>query len=131
MARGGAKPKPVHLRLVDGTHNVTRHGDRAKAREQVERNAQAFGKIGKPSRLLGAHAKEAWKKWIEPANWLDASREAAAIAFCNLWHEMQEAPRQFPAAKYGQWRALMSELGLTDERNRGEAQEDKDEFLDA
>jgi hypothetical protein len=42
-----------------------------------------------------------------------------------------EAPRMFQAAKHGQMRAYMSELGLTDERNRGNEQGDeKDEFFD-
>lgn len=130
MAARGARPKPAHLRLVDGTHNVTRHGDRAKTRDKVEAAAAKFGKLSKPSDLLGPHAQKAWKKWIEPATWLDASREAAALAFCNLWHEYREAPRVFPAAKHGQMRAYMSELGLTDERNRSESEEEKDEFFD-
>jgi len=122
MARG-PKPRPPALRIVDGTFRPARHGDRDKVREAAERHARAFGKLGKPPRLLGHHAREAWKKWIEPATWLDCSKEMAAIALCNLWQEMQEAPRQFPAAKYGVLRALMGELGLTDERKRVEVEE--------
>jgi hypothetical protein len=45
-------------------------------------------------------------------------REPAAIAFCELWQEFRFAPTSFPASKHGQMRAYMSELGLTDERNR-------------
>jgi hypothetical protein len=64
--------------------------------------------------------------------WLDASREPAAIAFCELWQEFTFAPTAFPAAKHGQLRAYMSELGLTDERNRvlDEGKKDKNEFFD-
>jgi hypothetical protein len=51
-----------------------------------------------------------------PAGW--TPREGAAIAFCELWQEFRDGPRMFPAAKHGQLRAYMSELGLTDERNR-------------
>ena len=41
------------------------------------------------------------------------------------------APTAFPAAKHGQMRAYMSELGLTDERKRMDDEpEDKDEFFD-
>lgn len=122
MARG-PKPRPPALRLVDGSFRPSRHGDPAKVRERAERHARAFGKLGKPMGLLGSHAREAWKRWIEPATWLDCSREATAIAFCNLWHEMQEAPRQFPAARHNVMRAFMSDLGLTDERRRGEIEE--------
>lgn len=117
MAKPGARPKPGHLRLVTGVHRKTRHGDEAKAKEAVENSASKFGKLEKPSHLKGAGAI-AWKRYIEPAGWLDASREPAAIAFCELWQEFRNSPTNFPAAKHGQLRAYMSELGLTDERNR-------------
>src|SRR5690349_8533146 len=117
MAARGAKPKPGHLRLVDGTHRTTRHGDESKAREAVETSISAFGKLTKPKHLKG-EASAGWKRYIEPASWLDASREPAAIAFCELWSEFRFNPTGFPAAKHGQLRAYMSELGLTDERNR-------------
>ncbi len=130
MATRGAKPKAVKLRLVDGTHRPTRHGDTAKAKEAVEEIAATFGKLKKPSSLKGA-AAIAWKKFIEPAGWLDGSREPAAIAFCELWREFTFNPTGFPASKHGQMRAYMSELGLTDERNRGDhgSKKEEDEFF--
>lgn len=131
MAKRGAKPKPAHLRLVDGTRNVTRHGTENELREAVEKAAASFGKLTRPKHLK-SFGLEAWKKYIEPAGWLDASREPAALAFCELWQEFRFAPMSFPAAKHGQLRAYMSELGLTDERNRvlDESKKDKDEFFD-
>jgi hypothetical protein len=131
MATKGAKPKAAHLRIVDGTHRNTRHGDVAEAQDAIEKAAAAFGKLKRPKHLK-SHAAEAWKKYIEPAGWLDASREPAAIAFCELWQEFRFAPVSFPAAKHGQLRAYMSELGLTDERNRvlDDSKKEKDEFFD-
>jgi len=132
MAARGAKPKAAHLRLVDGTHRKTRHGEVADAQEAVEKSATAFGKLSRPTHLKG-HGLAAWKKYIEPAGWLDASREPAAIAFCELWQEFRFAPVSFPAAKHGQLRAYMSELGLTDERNRTldeRKNKEKDEHFD-
>jgi hypothetical protein len=41
-----------------------------------------------PAHFVG-HAKEAWEKYIKPAFWLDATREPAAIAFCELWQEFR------------------------------------------
>lgn len=117
MAARGAKPKSAHLRLIDGTHRNTRHGDRDEVLAAAEASAVAFGPLVKPRRIKGAGAA-AWKRYIEPAGWLDASREAAAIAFCELWHEFMDGPKNFPASKHGQMRAYMAELGLTDERNR-------------
>jgi hypothetical protein len=70
-----------------------------------------------PTGFKGEAAK-AWKRYIASAGWLDSTREAAAIAFCELWQEFRFAPTSFPASKHGQMRAYMSELGLTDERNR-------------
>lgn len=130
MATRGAKPKPAHLRIVDGTTNVTRHGPEAKARKQVEEAVEAFGKLVQPRHLKGEAAK-AWKRYIAPAGWLDGSKEPAAIAFCELWDQFMESPAHFVAAKHGQLRAYMSELGLTDERNRSKADDEKgDEFFD-
>ena len=130
MATRGAKPKPVALRLVDGTHNVTRHGNAAKAKEATEAVVASFGKLTRPKAMKG-EALAAWKRYIEPADWLDGSREPAAIAFCELWQEFRFAPVVFPASKHGQLRAYMSELGLTDERNRaaGGDEKKKDEFF--
>lgn len=130
MASRGAKPKAAHLRLVDGTHRATRHGSEEDAKKLVAAAAQQFGKLARPKHLKG-EAFGAWKKYIEPASWLDASREPAAIAFCELWQEFRFAPTSFPASKHGQMRAYMSELGLTDERNRlAKEDEEKDEFFD-
>ena len=131
MAARGAKPKPARLRLVDGTHNVTRHGNAKAAREKVEQAVAVFGKLARPKNLRG-EALAAWKKYIEPAAWLDGSREPAAIAFVELWAEFRFNAIGFPASKHGQMRAYMSELGLTDERNRGEVEKkDEDEFFGA
>lgn len=130
MAKRGAKPKPAHLRLVDGTHRTTRHGDAGAARQMVEETVASFGKLERP-RGLTRDAIAAWKKYIEPAGWLDGSREPAAIAFCELWSEFRRSPSAFPASKHGQLRAYMSELGLTDERNRAdEPDKQTDEFFD-
>ncbi len=128
MAIKGAKPKPSHLRLVDGTHRPTRHGEAKKAKEKAEAAISQFGKLERPKSLKG-HAKDAWDRYISPAGWLDGSREPAAIAFCELWDEFTSAPMKFPASKHGQLRAYMSELGLTDERNRTEEPEKEDEFF--
>jgi hypothetical protein len=130
MATRGAKPKPAHLRIVDGTVNVTRHGSEADLRAAVESATQRFGKPIRPKGMKG-HAMAAWKRYVEPATWLDGAREAAAIAFCELWAEFRLSPTSFPASKHGQMRAYMSELGLTDERNRaGDDDKPKDEFFD-
>lgn len=129
MAQRGAKPKPARLRLVDGTHNVTRHGDRAEVEKNVEASEKGFGSLTKPSYLKG-QAAWAWNRYIKPAGWLDASREASAIAFCELWAEFRFNPTGFAAGKHGQMRAYLAELGLTDERNRGDVgEEEKDEFF--
>lgn len=131
MAKRGAKPKPAHLRLVDGTNNVTRHGNERDLRKQVDEAVKSFGSLVRPKHLRG-EGLNAWKRYIEPASWLDGSKEPAAIAFCELWQEFRFAPTSFPASKHGQMRAYMSELGLTDERNRvaADAEKQKDEHFD-
>lgn len=113
----GRKPKAPHLRLIEGTHRDDRHGVASKVRDAAVNHAARFGPLKRP-KYLKRLAGEAWKKYIEPANWLDASREPAAIAFCELWQEMRLAPTAFKAAKHSQLGSYMGDLGLTDERNR-------------
>lgn len=126
----GRKPKSARLHLVDNTRNTTRHGTEKELQARADRARAAFGPLKKPPSLKGEAAK-AWKRWIEPAHWLDASREPSAIAFCELWKEMMTNPTGFQAAKHSQMRAYMSELGLTDERNRPEKpDDDNDEFFE-
>jgi hypothetical protein len=131
MAARGVKPKAAHLRLIDGTHRKTRHGAEDAAKQAIEAASQSFGRLVRPKGLK-TEGLNAWKKYIEPATWLDGSKEPAAIAFCELWQEFRFAPTSFPSSKHGQMRAYMSELGLTDERNRvaADAKEKKDEFFD-
>ncbi|RTE92446.1 hypothetical protein D6B98_13025 [Bradyrhizobium sp. LVM 105] len=126
----GRRPKPPHLRLVDGTHRPTRHGREADVRAAVERDAHGFGSLKMPSYLKG-EARAAWKRYIEPAHWLDASREPSAIVFCELYQEMRRAPASFPASRHAQLRGYMADLGLTDERRRPVAEKCvRDEFFD-
>jgi len=125
MATRGAKPKPSQLRLVDGTHRATRHGSVDDAKAAVTQ-AGRFNDLKRPATLKG-EARKAWDRYIAPAGWLDGSREPAAIAFCELWAEFRFNPTGFPASKHGQMRAYMSELGLTDERNRTADAEDEDD----
>ena len=123
----GKKPTPGRLHLVEGTFRSDRHGPVAA----VERAQSTFGDIQMPSHFKG-EAMAAWERYIEPAWWLDASREPCAIAFCELWHRLRKDPAAFPAALHVQLRSYMAELGLTNERMRFGVGRDKggDEFFD-
>jgi len=130
VASAGRRPKIAKLRLVEGTRDATRHPSEQELIEQAKRAKEAFRKPVKPDHLTG-EAEWAWNRYIVPCWWLDGSREAVAIGFCELWKEFRRSPVEFSSPRHGQLRAYMQELGLTDERNRivhGENQED--EFLD-
>ena len=131
MAQRGAKPKPDHLRLVDGTHRKDRHGSKKDAEARIASGAKRFSTLRRPSFLKG-EARKAWERYVDPCDWLDISKEPAAVMFCELWAEYREHPRGFLANKIAQMRSLMSELGLTDERNRGTSDSPgaRDEFFD-
>jgi hypothetical protein len=131
MAKTGRKPQTAGLRLVKDVHRTTRHGDAGQAEEHVAKSAATFGDLQRPPHLFG-QGLQAWRRYIEPAWWLDASREVTAIAFCDLWHEYCSNRKGFAAAKHQQLRNYMQELGLTDERNRFGIGRDKtgDEFFD-
>jgi hypothetical protein len=126
MAVAGAKPKPAHLRVVDGTHRADRHGDMSAKSARIVAESQKFGSLIKPKSLKG-EAAAAWKRYIDPAVWLDISREPSAIAFCELWAQFRDAPRSFTAANHAQLRYYLADLGLSDERNRGKADANSDE----
>ncbi|WFU28349.1 hypothetical protein QA649_19665 [Bradyrhizobium sp. CB1717] len=116
--------------MVDGTHRPARHGSEADAKATAQREAHDFGQLKLPAYLKGA-ARDAWKRYIEPAHWLDASREPSAVAFCELYQEMRRAPASFPASKHTQLRGYMADLGLTDTRQRQVAPKiERDEFFD-
>ena len=65
-----------------------------------------------PSSQKDGGVADAWDRYIAPAGWLDVFREAAAIAFCQLWDEFQTWPARFPASKHAQMRAYMGDLAL-------------------
>ena len=81
-------------------------GVKSEVREAVAASVANFGPLCRPLHFKRL-AREAWKQYIEPATWLDASREASAIAFCELWQELRSAPMSFPAAKHTQLRGYM------------------------
>ena len=117
MARRGARPKPAALRVVDGTHRNDRHGE-------PPAEVVIGPGLSRPSFLRG-EARKCWDRYIAAAPWLDLTREPAAIAFCELWAEFRASPLDFQSARHAQMRSYMNELGLTDERNRGGAGEEK------
>lgn len=133
MAQAGRKPTSSQLRVVEGAHRTTRHGKVSEAEEEIAKVRATFGGVTMPESFKDKpEAAEAWRKYIAPAWWLDASREVTAIAFCELWQEFRDDPKAFTASKHGQLRAYTSELGLTDERQRFGVGRDKtgDPFFD-
>ena len=83
----------------------------------VETAMTSFLPLEKPDHL-GPEASAIWDRLIAPAGWLDGSKHSGAVAFCVLWGEFMSNPSDFGAAKHGQMRAYLSELGLSDERRR-------------
>lgn len=77
---------------------------------------------------LGEAGRQAWKDYIEPATWLTRSREITAILLCELWEESRQKP--LTVGKHQQIRAYMTELGLTDERNRYQSDDEQEAATD-
>lgn len=126
MAKRGRKPKPPQLRIVDGSFREDRHGKKAEAANSAAVSAAAFGKLERPKWLKG-EARKAWDEYIAPATWLDGARAPAAIVFCELWAEFRDAPSRMVASRVAQLRNTMSDLGLTDVRNRTLPADDNDD----
>lgn len=131
MASPGRRPKPAHLRIVDGTHRADRHGDQVSVQEAVAQSQAAFGSLAKPKALKG-NAGKAWDQYIAPAFWLDGSQEPAALIFCELWAEWKKSPTLFPSTKHTHLRRYMHDLGLmyVDRGKPSDAAAPKDEFFD-
>src|SRR3546814_13129255 len=94
MATRGAKPKPAHLRLVDGTHRNTRHGKKEEGAAAVEATNSIFGALPRPSYLKG-EARKAWDRYIAPLTRLDVSRDQYTILFSEPWKDFREGQRSF------------------------------------
>src|SRR3546814_3365713 len=97
MATRGAKPKPAHLRLVDGTHRNTRHGKKEEVAAAVEATNSIFGALHRPSYLKG-EARKAWDRYIarseEHTSELQSLMRISYAVFClkkkNIIHILQQ-----------------------------------------
>lgn len=114
----GRKPKAPALHLVEGTRNTTKHGSEDKVRDAAA--SSELTPLVKPENLL-AKIDDIWDQHISPCTWLDAHMEPSAFAWCCLYEEFTDSPRHMVAGRIAQMRALASELGLTDPRQRGTA----------
>jgi hypothetical protein len=112
-----AKVLPTKLKLVKGTAKKERVGSFEDLQAKLKLGENIPVKMRRPEHLEGA-GLEAWERYIEPMPWIDITREAAATAFCDLWHIFRQDPNNFTAAQHCQLRGYMAELGLTDERKR-------------
>lgn len=119
MATCGRKPKPTYLHVVEGTHNVTRHGKLSKAKAEID--SAEGNRAEKPKHYAGVKSK-IWDRYIAPCPWIDRHMEVAAIIWCELFEEFTRAPTLMVAGRIAQMRALSSDLGLTDKRARGQVE---------
>lgn len=102
MAVRGQKPKPTHLRLVEGN---------AGKRPVPEGEPIPKGEIQKPSKLKGKPGG-LWDQFISPAFWLTSADGPKAFMWCHLQAEFERAPGKMVASRISQLRALGSELGF-------------------
>jgi hypothetical protein len=102
MAVRGQKPKPTHLRLVQGNagHRPVPSGEPVPE-----------GAAEKPKSLKGKAAK-LWDEFIAPAFWLTRADSPKALMWCHLHAEFEKSPGNMVASRISQLRALGSELGF-------------------
>jgi hypothetical protein len=98
----GRKPKPMHLRLIDGNR-----GKRALP----PRDPLPSGSIERPAGLRGRAAK-LWDEYIGRAWWLTWADGPPATVWVHLMVEYQRAPARMIASRIAQLRALASTLGF-------------------
>lgn len=106
MATRGAKPKPTHLHLVQGTINATRHKDALAS-------PNAAGALVKPTYIrAGTRAAALWDEVAAACWWLGDADSYKLGMWCAMQAEFERGPSKMTSARIGQLRALGSELGL-------------------
>jgi len=135
MALPGAMPLPAMVHNLKGTKIAARIKSPISRAEQDRRALEESSRpLERPpnNRFTCREAADRWEEMIAPCQWLDQSKLAAALAFCELFYEFESDPKGFSAQKHGQFRGYMADLGLTDIRNRigGHMKKEKDEFFD-
>lgn len=92
--RSGARRKPGHIHLVDGTHRPDRHGDAVDAETEAIRLRQE----GVPAapRSLSPSARSEWLRLapiLGPELLLTRRARGAFVAYCEAWADFVNAGR--------------------------------------
>ena len=105
MAIRGRKPKPAHLKVLEGNPGKRPFQPDLAAGERPE------GGID-PPRPLTRRPRQLWEAYIRPADWLTTFDAPRAFMWAHLQAEFEADPAAMTAARIAQLRALGSELGL-------------------
>lgn len=92
MARGGTRPKPPHLHVVDGTHRTTRHGDAKEIRHRAAEDIAS--RLPSPPAYLGPLAKAEWRRLapdLHRRGLLTHRHRAAFAGYCEAYADFQKA----------------------------------------
>ena len=88
----GTRRKPNLLHAVDGTHNVTRHGDAGEARRRLRKNRSA--KLPTPPSWLSDYAKREWRRVatiLRDQGLLEEADRTELACYCRAWSELRDA----------------------------------------
>lgn len=102
MAIRGAKPKPAYLRSVTGNA-----GNRPLPKNTPEGTGAA-----QPPKKMNIGQQRLWDEFIVGAAWIKSQDSFSAYMWCCLAAEFQRSPKNMPANRISQLRALSNELGL-------------------
>ncbi len=102
----GRKPKPTHLKLVEG-----RAGHRP-----INENEPVFtGDVVKPKYLKG-RASKVWDQYapqLIAVGLIKSADDSSFAVLCCLMAEFEKDPVAMPAGRIGQMRAMWTEFGMT------------------
>lgn len=107
MATRGRKPKPAHLKLVQGNPG------KRKVDPDAAPDVDASHDNGlEPPRKLKKREQELWDAYIRRAPWLTHFDVPRAFVWVSLQAEYERKPADMVASRIAQLRAVGSELGL-------------------
>lgn len=120
----GRSPVPTALKILRGNP-----GKRPLNKNEPQGQAEV---PNHPPKWMSSVEKACWRriKTIAPAGVITGSDMPAVEALACLMAELQESPRDFPNARWPQYRALLGQFGMVPgERSRLSvpAQEDTDD----
>ncbi len=110
----GRPPTPAHMKLVKGTHDASRHGDKPEAKAKKASTPAPALKVPNAPAWMTAGGKREWRRVCKILTGIIDERDRGMMAqYCFMYSRLEEEPYSFTATDHAQFRMLQNDLGLS------------------